>query len=105
MVEEGTIPSEETPFANGPSLRDKQPKWIFHNVGVLLQPLEFVPALRGRVVPTEWQVRSVLGDCISKTTLIYFRAPQHRQLTLISDFRTGSCKIECEKGSNIGHEL
>ena len=31
------------------------------------------------MVPTEWQVRTVLGDCIS------IRAPQHRQYTLISD--------------------
>ena len=63
-VEEGTIPSEKSTTANGPTLRGKKPKWIFHNLGNLLKPLEFVPASRERVVPTEWQVRTVLGDCI-----------------------------------------
>ena len=37
-------------------LRGKQSKWIFHSFGDLLQPLEFVPASRERVVPTEWLV-------------------------------------------------
>ena len=35
-----------------------------HNFGNLLRPLELVPAWRERVVPTEWQVRTVLGDCL-----------------------------------------
>ena len=30
----------------------------------ILRPLDLVPASRARVVPTEWQVRTVLGDCI-----------------------------------------
>ena len=47
-------------------LRRRQPEWIFHNFGDLLQPLEFVPISRERVVPTEWQVRSLLGDCLWK---------------------------------------
>ena len=38
------------------------------------------------MVPTEWQVRSVLGDNISKARLISIQAPQYRQSTLISDF-------------------
>ena len=38
------------------------------------------------MVPTEWQVRTVLGDCISKAKVISFQAPQHRQYGLISDF-------------------
>ena len=44
-------------------LRGKKPKWIFHNFGNLLKPLEFVPASREQVIPTEWQVQTVLGDC------------------------------------------
>ena len=32
--------------------------------------LEFLPVLRERVVPTEWQVRTVLGDCISRARVI-----------------------------------
>ena len=47
-------------------MRGGQPKWIFQNLGDLVQPLEFVQTSREQVVPTEWQVRSVLGDCISK---------------------------------------
>ena len=67
-------------------LRGKTPKWIFHNLGNLLQPLEFVPDSRKHVVPTEWQVRTVLGDCISKARIISIQAPQYRQYALISDF-------------------
>ena len=59
---------------------------FFHNFGNLFQPLEFVPASREHVVPTEWQVRSVLGDCTSRATVISTRAPQYRQHALISDF-------------------
>ena len=43
-------------------------------------------ASREHVVPTEWQVRTVLGDCISKAKVTSLRAPQYRQYTLISDF-------------------
>ena len=68
-------------------LRGRKPKWIFHNFGNLLRPLELVPASRERVVPTEWQVRTVLGDCISKTEVISIQAPQYRQYALISDFK------------------
>ena len=45
-----------------------------------------VPASRERVVPTEWQVRTVLGDCISRAKVIPAQAPQYRQHALISDF-------------------
>ena len=38
------------------------------------------------VVPTEWQVRTVLGDCMSKAKVISVQAPQYRQHSLISDF-------------------
>ena len=62
------------------------PKWIFHNVGNLLQPLEFVPASRERVVPTEWQVQTVLGACISDAKVISIQAPEYRQYALISEF-------------------
>ena len=67
-------------------MRGKKHKWIFHNFGDLLQPFEFEPASRERVVPTGWQVRTVLGDCITKTKLISIRAPPYRQYALISDF-------------------
>ena len=67
-------------------LHGKKPKWIFHNFGNLLCPLELVPASRERVVPTEWQVRTVLGDCTSKAKVISIQAPQYRQYSLISDF-------------------
>ena len=67
-------------------LRGKKPKWIFHNFGNLLHPLELVPDSRKYVVPTEWQVRTVLGDSISKAEVISIQAPQYRQCALISDF-------------------
>ena len=67
-------------------LRGKKPKWIFHNFGNLLRPLELVPASHERVVPTEWQVRTVLGDCKSRAKVIPIQAPQYRQHALISDF-------------------
>ena len=67
-------------------LRGKKPMWIFHNFGNLLCPLELVPASRERVVPTEWQVRTVLGDCITKAKVISIQAPQYRQYSLINDF-------------------
>ena len=38
------------------------------------------------MVPTEWQDRTTLGDCISKANVITVQAPQHRQHALISDF-------------------
>ena len=44
----------------------QNPKWIFHNFGILLRPPELVPASRERLVPTEWKVRTDLGDHISK---------------------------------------
>ena len=61
-------------------------RWIFHNLGNLSRPLESIPATRERVVFTEWQVRTVLGECISKAKVIPARAPQKRQHALISDF-------------------
>ena len=61
-------------------------KWIFHNLGNLLRPLESIPASRERVVPTERQVRTVLRDCISRAQVIPTPAPQCRQYALVSDF-------------------
>ena len=52
----------------------------------LLQQLDAIPASCERVVPTEWQVRTVLGDCLSRAKVIPAQAPQHRQYALISDF-------------------
>ena len=51
-------------------LRGKKPKWIFHNLGNLLRPLELVPASRERVVPTEWQVRTVFGESSAPVSAI-----------------------------------
>ena len=65
MVEETTIPSEEVPLPMDPHARQATQVDLLHNFGDLLQPLEFVPASSERVVRTEWQVRSVLGDGIS----------------------------------------
>ena len=64
----------------------KNPSWFFlHNFGNLLRPLESIPASRERVVPTEWKVRTILGDYISKARVITARAPQYRQYAWISD--------------------
>ena len=71
--------------------RGKKPKWIFHIFGILLCPLELVPASRERVVPTEWQVRTVPGDCIFNAKVISIQAPQYRQCSLISDFQDLAC--------------
>ena len=86
VTEEGTVASEKKYHCQWTLLRGRQPKWIFHNVGDLSQPLEFVPISRERVVPTRWQVLSVLGDCVSKAKVISIQAPQYRQSALISDF-------------------
>ena len=39
-----------------------------------------------KIVPTEWQVRKSLGDCVSKAKVLSIQAPQYRQCALISDF-------------------
>ena len=67
-------------------LRGDKRKWIFHSLGNILRPLKSIPALRERVLPTEWQVRTVLGDCISRAKVIPAQALQYRQCALISDF-------------------
>ena len=107
VVEEGTVPSEKVPLP--------------------MDPLEFVPASlaldrtaitavsractlasrtasREHVVPTEWQVRTVLGDCISKAKVISLRAPPYRQYTLVSDF-LDLANLQHTRRSSIGHEL
>ena len=48
----------------------RNPSVFFHNFGSLSRPIELIPASRERVIPTEWQVRTVLGDCISKGKVI-----------------------------------
>ena len=84
-------------------LRGKQPKWIFHNCGDLLCPLDFLPASRERMVPTEWQVRSVLGDCLCMAKLMSNRAPQYRQYILINDFLDLANLSIREEAICIGH--
>ena len=51
-------------------LRVKKLKRMFHNLANLLRPLETIPASRERVVPTEWQVRTIPRDCISKSDFL-----------------------------------
>ena len=75
VVEKGTIRSE-TYHCRRTLLRGKKPKWNFHNFGTLLRPLELVPASREHVVPTESQVRTVLGDCHIQGRVITIQAPQ-----------------------------
>ena len=68
-------------------MRGKTPKWILHKFGNLLQPtLALVQDSRKHVVPTEWQVPTVLGDCTAKAKVISIQAPQYRQYASISDF-------------------
>ena len=47
---------------NGPSCVTRNPSGFFTVSAIFLRPLELIPASRERVIPTEWQVRSVLGD-------------------------------------------
>ena len=52
---------------NGLSCVEKKPlRGFFSILAISDVPFEFVPASRERVLPTEWQVRAVLGDCTSK---------------------------------------
>ena len=46
---------------------------------------EYQPASRERVVPAEWQVRTVLGDCIARAKVTPAPAPQYRQHAQVSD--------------------
>ena len=85
-------------------MRGEKPKWILHSLGNLLRPLEQTPASPERVVPTEWQVRAVLGDCISRAKVIPAQAPQCGQFALISDF-LDLANLSIQKRSSIGHEL
>ena len=45
-----------------------------------------VQASRERVIPTEWQARTILGDCNSRTKLIPAQAPLYQQSALVSGF-------------------
>ena len=85
-------------------LRGEKPKWIFHNLSNPLRPLESVPASRERLVPTEWQVRTVLGVCIPRAEVIPAQAPQYPQRALLSDF-LDLVQYEYKRRSSIGHEL
>ena len=86
VVEEGTILAEEVSLPMDSLVRKATQVDFFHSFGNMLQPLEFVPISREGVVPMEWQVRSVLGDCISMPKVILIKAPHFRQFALISDF-------------------
>ena len=67
-------------------MRGRTLKWIFHHSGSLLQPLEFVPEPRKHFIPTQLQVRIVLGQSTSQASVISIQAPQCRRYALISDF-------------------
>ena len=86
MVEKKvTIPSETVSLPmDSPAWTETQVDFV-HNFGNLLQTLELVPGSRKYVVPTEWQVRTVLGDCISKAKVRRF--------------------LEHTRRSIVGHEL
>ena len=47
-----------------PAWRETQVDFL--KLGNLSRPLELIPASREREVPAEWQVRTVLGDCMSR---------------------------------------
>ena len=51
-----------------------------------MRPLKLLPAWHEQVVPTEWQVQTVLGDFMSKARVVTCQAPRCRQCALISDF-------------------
>ena len=67
-------------------MRGRKPKKLVHNVANLREQFESVPYSRKHVVRTEWQVRTVLGDCVSKANVVSVQASQYRQHALISDF-------------------
>ena len=70
---------------NGLFSVEGKPKCILHNLDNLLQPLASVPYSRKQVVPTEWQVQTVLRDCKAKAKVISIQAPQYQQYALISE--------------------
>ena len=74
MVEKGAISSEKSTIAQ--------------------------PASRERVVRTEWQVRTVLGDCMSRAKVIPTPAPPCANQRL-----PGPCPPMSTRRSSIGHEL
>ena len=61
------------------------PAWKKTQVDVS-QSWQSIPASRERVVPTEWQVRTIIGDCKSKAEVITVHTPQYRLHAWISDF-------------------
>ena len=77
------LKSRRSTTANRTLLRGRNPKWIFHNFGNLFTTLDSIPTSCVRVVPTEWQIRTILGACLSK--VISSGALQYRQHALISD--------------------
>ena len=85
MVEKGTIPSEEVPLPMDP-LAWQETQVDFSYFGNHLHQFELVPNSRKHGVPTEWQVRTVLGNCVTKARIISIQAPRYRQHALVSDF-------------------
>ena len=103
VVEEGPIPWEKY-HSQWTLLRGTKPKWIFHTFGNLLQPLELLPDSRKHVVPTEWQVRTVLGDCLSKSK-DHFGSRATASAVCADQWPPGSFQFGRSRGSSIGHEL
>ena len=67
----------------------RKPEGAFAQISAIFGvPLEFVPASRERVVPTQWQVRTVSSWRlqIESKKVIPVQAPQYRQYAVISDF-------------------
>ena len=83
-------------------LRGKKPKWILHNFGNLLQPLASVPDSRKHVVPTEWQVPTVLGRlCFQGKG--YFNSSATVSAVRAGQWLPGSCQFGHTRRSSIGH--
>ena len=58
----------------------------FRKLGNLLRPSKSISVSRERVIPTEWQVPTILGDCIPKVKVHTVHALQYREHTFISGF-------------------
>ena len=83
-------------------LRGENTKWIFRNLGNLLRPSKLIPASHERVVPTEWQVRTVLGDLYIKSKS-FTSSSASGSATCANQPHPGPCSST--RGSSIGHEL
>ena len=80
-------------------LRDEKHKLSFHDFGNLLRPLELIPASRERVVPAEWQVRTVLGESESDSS------SSTSVSAICADQRLDLANLSIQDEAALGHEL